>query len=155
LGEYLALAEWSGENLPEGAVVTTRKPRVFFLMSGVKAKAIPMLMDSDEFLARLREGESRYVSLDFLDGMSGYYVYPALLDRLASFCGMVEVGPPGEAGTQLLGVLEPRVGTGGESAAGQTLARCPGEMFRATPLEGNPVRSWGIPLLARGSQRGE
>ncbi len=40
-GEYFALAEWSGENLPDGAVVTTRKPRIFFLMSGVKAQVHP------------------------------------------------------------------------------------------------------------------
>jgi hypothetical protein len=155
MGEYLALAEWSGENLPDGAVVTTRKPRFFFLMSGVKAKAIPMVLDSDEFLARLREGGSRYVSLDFLDGMSGYYVYPAILDRLTSFCGMVEVGPPEEAGTQLLGIPDSSPGMAGEGTAEQTLARCPEEMFRVPPREGNPVRYWGIPLLTRGSPPGE
>jgi 4-amino-4-deoxy-L-arabinose transferase-like glycosyltransferase len=48
--EYFALAEWSGKNLPAGAAVTTRKPRAFFLMSGVKARSIPMVQGADEFL---------------------------------------------------------------------------------------------------------
>ena len=49
-GEYFALAGWSGENLPPGSIVTTRKPRTFFLMSGIKAQSIPLETDPDVFL---------------------------------------------------------------------------------------------------------
>jgi hypothetical protein len=151
-GEYFALAEWSGENLPDGAVVTTRKPRTFFLMSGVKAQAIPLVTDPDEFLARVREGGSRYVSLDLLDGMSGYYVYPVLLQRLPVFCGLVEVGSPDQTGTQLLGILDAEVGVGSGSGASPSLARCPREMVRADPREMDSTGGWEIPLLASGRE---
>ena len=154
-GEYFALAEWSGENLPEGAVVTTRKPRIFFLMSGVKAQSIPLVRDPDEFLDRVRDGGSRYLSLDLLDGVSGYYVYPVLLKRLSTFCGLVEVGAAGQNGTQLLGVDPGGEGRGAEGEASQTLARCPGEMFRANPRERGSVGVWEIPLLAWGREAGE
>jgi len=79
--EYRSLAEWSRRNLPDGAVVTTRKPRIFYLMSGVKAQSIPLVQDQDEFLALLEEKGSRYVSLDRLDGVSGYYVYPVVVAK--------------------------------------------------------------------------
>jgi hypothetical protein len=154
-GEYFALAEWSGENLPDRAVVTTRKPRTFFLMSGVKAQSIPLLTDPDDFLISLRERGSRYVSLDLLDAMSGYYVYPVLLERLPAFCGLVQVGAPGQTGTQLLGVVETNAGVGREGEASQALARCPGEMFRASPRERGPVGGWDIPLLASRRDRGK
>ncbi len=147
-GEYFALAEWSGENLPEGAVVTTRKPRTFFLMSGVRAQSIPLETDSDEFLARVRAGGSRYVSLDLLDGISGSYVYPVVLEHLSVFCGIVQVGAPGQAGTQLLGLGEADTRAGEEGIATQALARCPGEMFRASPREQDSGGDWEIPLIA-------
>jgi len=154
-GEYFALAEWSGENLPEGAVVTTRKPRMFFLMSGVKAQSIPLVKDPDEFLDRVREGGSRYLSLDLLDGMSGYYVYPVLLERLSTFCGLVEVGATGQIGTQLLGFDQADEGTGEEGIASRALPRCPGEMFRASPRNRGSVGGWDIPLLSWGPEGGE
>ncbi len=154
-GEYFALAEWSGENLPDSAVVTTRKPRIFFLMSGVKAQSIPLVRDPDEFLDRVRLGGSRYLSLDLLDGVSGYYVYPVLLERLSTFCGLVEVGVAGQNGTRLLGLDHGGMGRGAEGEASRTLARCPGEMFRPSPRERGSVGVWEIPLLAWGREGGE
>jgi len=146
-GEYFALAEWSGRNLPDDAIVTTRKPRTFFLMSGVKARSIPLVADRDEFLRRAWEGGGRYVSLDLLDGVSGYYVYPVVLERLSSFCGMVEVGSGQGAGTQLLGMLQPGPSTTAEGEEARGLSRCPSEMFLETPRIRPEVSGWEIPLL--------
>jgi len=148
-GEYLALAEWSGANLPEGVVVTTRKPRFFFLMSGVKALSIPLTSESDEFLDRIQAGGSRYVSLDLLDGVSGYYVYPVLLEHLGAFCGLVEVGSGEQVGTRLLGLKEEAEGGVLQEGVAQNLARCPEEMLRDVPREEGGVGGWGIPLLVR------
>jgi hypothetical protein len=145
-GEYFALAKWSGESLPEGAVVTTRKPRFFYVMSGVKAQSIPMVTDADEYLAQVREGGSRYVSLDFLDGVSGYYTYPVLLEHLGSFCGLVEVGE-GEARTRLLGILDPGGEVAPSEGEGPTLSRCPESMLRPTPATRETLADWAIPLL--------
>ncbi|MBT8397711.1 MAG: hypothetical protein HKO65_01915 [Gemmatimonadetes bacterium] len=143
LGEYFALAEWAGRSLPDGASVTTRKPRIFFVMSGVKAHSVPLEADPDRFLARVRDSGSRYVSIDLLDAVSGYYVYPALQSRTAAFCGLVGVG---QAGTQLLGVPEAQLGTTtpGEPSG---LARCPPDMVRDDPRETGSGQGWEIPLL--------
>jgi hypothetical protein len=145
-GEYFALAEWSGNNLPEGVSVTTRKPRIFFVMSGVKSHSIPFVPEPEAFTNRVLASGSRYVSLDLLDRVSGYYVFPALQNRLSSFCGLVEVG---QLGTQLLGVLEeaPELPEG----EAEVLKRCPPEMFRETPREREAVQGWEIPLLVWGS----
>jgi hypothetical protein len=146
LGEYYALAEWSGKNLPDGAVVTTRKPRTFFVMSGVKARSIPLEADREAFLDRLRNDGVGYVSLDLLDRVSGYYVYPAVLANLGAFCGLVEVGGEGRTGTQLLGFTGDAA-VPSEEETGPVLLRCPAAFTRADPLEPPDLRAWEIPLL--------
>lgn len=147
--EYFALAEWSGRNLPAGASVTTRKPRAFFLMSGVKARSIPLVQGADEFLGQIREGGTEYLTLDVLDGLSGYYVYPVVAERLSSFCGMVEVGEAAGSTTRLFGLRSPNEGREGEEARG--LERCPADRFRVPPRAGGTIGSWQIPLLTRGA----
>jgi hypothetical protein len=37
-------------------VVVTRKPRIFYVMSGMKALSVPFTTDPDEFLQRARAG---------------------------------------------------------------------------------------------------
>jgi hypothetical protein len=145
--EYFALAEWSGRNLPDDAVVTTRKPRTFFLMSGVKARSIPMVADRGEFLRRARANGGRYVSLDLLDTVAGYYVYPAVLERHDAFCGMVEVGEELGGGTQLLGLLPPDTEPPAEGGEARILSRCPPTMFLEAPRDRPEVTGWEIPLL--------
>ncbi len=142
-GEYFTLAEWTGRNLPAGASVTTRKPRIFFVMSGVKAHSIPLEADTDLFLERVRTSGSEYVSLDLLDAVSGYYVYPALQSRTTEFCGLVEVG---QLGTRLLGL--PAIGPGPTTQDSEPgLSRCPPEMMLTEPRDTGPVEGWEIPLL--------
>jgi hypothetical protein len=150
--EYFALAEWSGKNLQPGASVTTRKPRTFFVLSGVKARSIPLVQGADEFIGRIREGGTEYLTLDALDGISGYYVYPVVAERLSVFCGMVEVGEAGQAVTRLLGLLDPDAGGVGEGGRG--LERCPADRFRASPRAGETRRPWQIPLLIWGVDEG-
>ena len=153
--EYLDLAEWSGANLPEGVVVTTRKPRFFFLMSGVKALSIPLTYDTDESMDRIRAGGSRYLSLDLLDSVTEIYLYPVVLDHFGGFCGMVEFGPVGQVGTQLLGLKGGEGGGTPLQGAGQYFPPCPEEMYRGMPREGSGEGGWDIPLLLRETGRPE
>jgi hypothetical protein len=148
-GEYLALADWSGDNLPSDAIVTTRKPRFFFLMSGLKALSIPLERDSEALLDRIRTRGSRYVSVDFLDGLSGYYVYPALVENLSAFCGMVQVGTAGEMGTQMLGLPDEGSLPEREPEETPTLPPCPAGMYGTPSVDRDIGRIWEIPLLAR------
>jgi len=152
--EYFDLAEWSGENLPDGAVVTTRKPRIFFLMSGVKTQSLPLETDTDEFLARVREGGSRYVTLDNMDG-SGYYVYPVLLEHFSSFCGLVRIEGSGEIGTHLLGWEDAGTVIGQGDGDSDSLRRCSPEWLRPRPRDRVSNEGWKIPLLAQDQEGGE
>ena len=123
-------------------------------MSCVKTRPLPLLEDPDEFLARVREGGSSYLSLDHISG-SVYYVYPALMAHFSSFCGLVEIGTIQEIGTHLLGLLGPEEGIEAGRVSSGTLTRCPREMFRAIPREGVSAGGWQIPLLSRGREGGE
>lgn len=147
LGEYYTLAEWAGRNLPDGAVVTTRKPRTFYVMSGHKARSIPLEADRDAYLDRLAEDGSGYVSLDLLDRVAGYYLYPVVLENLDAFCGLVEIGGDGSAGTQMLGFLG-RPETPAADGAVPALLRCPPSKTRDEPMNTPELTPWGIPLLS-------
>lgn len=153
LSEYFDLAAWSGENLPDSAIVTTRKPRIFFLMSGVKTQSLPLETDTDEFLSRVREGGSRYITLDNLDG-SGYFVYPAVLEHFSSFCGLVKFGESGELGVHVLGLSDTTLGMEPVGEASESLRPCPPEWVRSQPGERIPTTGWTIPLLARDGDEG-
>jgi hypothetical protein len=143
--EYLALARWSGEHLPEGSVVVTRKPRIFHVMSGMKALSVPFTTDPDEFLQRARAGGADFVTLDLMDTVSRFYVLPVLRDRLPSVCAIVEEGSHGEMGTQILGILDEgeRLGEGDPSA----LYVCPEGWLREVPRGRGAPGPWEIPLL--------
>jgi hypothetical protein len=143
--EYFALAQWSGEHLPDGSVVVTRKPRIFYLMSGMKGLSIPLTQDPDEFLRRARDGGAEYLTLDLLDSMSQYYVLPVLQDRLASVCAIVEEGSEGEMGTRILGILDQ--GEADEEGDPSALYVCPGEVLRGAGRGRGVPDAWDIPLL--------
>ena len=143
--EYLALAKWSGEHLPDGSVVVTRKPRIFYVMSGMKALSIPFTTDPDELLQLAGAGGAGYVTLDLMDSVSRYYVLPVLRDRLPFVWAIVEEGSHGEMGTQILGILDEgeRLGEGDPSA----LYVCPEGWLREVPRGRVAPGPWEIPLL--------
>jgi hypothetical protein len=143
--EYLALARWSGEHLPDGSVVVTRKPRIFYVMSGMKALAVPFTTDPDEFLRRARAGGAGYVTLDLMDTVSRFYVLPVLRDRLPFVCAIVEEGSHGEMGTQILGILEEEEMR--EERDPFALYVCPEGWLREVPRRRGAPGPWEIPLL--------
>jgi len=142
--EYLALARWSGENLPDGSVVVTRKPRIFYVMSGMKALSVPFTTDPDEFLQRARQGEAEYLTLDLIDSVSRFYVLPVLQDRLASICAIVDEGSRGDLGTQIMGIVDEEEGGEVDPSA---LYVCPEEMLLGSPRGRKMPGPWEIPLL--------
>ncbi len=143
--EYFDLAQWSGEHLPDGSVVVTRKPRIFYVMSGMKALSIPFTTDPDDFLRQAREVGADYVTLDLLDTVSRFYVLPVLQDRPGSVCAIVEDGARGELGTQILGILDE--GEAFEAEDPFALRVCPKEMLREVPRGREAPGPWEIPLL--------
>lgn len=146
--EYVLLAQWSGENLPPGAAIITRKPRIFFVLSGVKTLSLPLTTDAGEFLAVAQAKGARYLTVDRWDGLAGYYLPRVLGERPASFCYLTGVEVGGEVGIQLLGITTDGEG-GGEG--GESLRRCPDDMIAEESAEKDPVPPGAIPLLVWGS----
>lgn len=145
--EYVALAEWSGKNLPVGAVVVTRKPRIFFVESSVKTLSLPLTTDAGEFLSGVRSRGARYLTVDRWDGLASYYLPPVLGARPDAFCYLTGVESSGQMGIQLLGILgEGEPGGGGQSG----LPRCPSEMVMSRPWPRAPLAPGQIPLLVWG-----
>ena len=91
--DYFELAEWSRRALPDGAVVLSRKPRLFYLLSGHPGRVYPFSEDPDTFFAAARDAGARYVVLDHLDQLSPLYLVPALVERASAFCTMRSLGP--------------------------------------------------------------
>lgn len=91
--DFLQTAEWARGALPEDAVVISRKPRLFWAVSGRPGRVFPMSRDPDELLAMAREIGARYLVLDHIDALSAYYLAPILVQRPDAFCGLRYLGP--------------------------------------------------------------
>ena len=100
--DFFSVAEWTRVNLPEDAVLLTRKPRLFYELSGRRGRIYPRSPETSELLREAREAGARYVVLDLLDAQSYRYLLPALAGRPGAFCLVHTLGP--ERAT-VLGVL--------------------------------------------------
>ncbi|HSJ13613.1 MAG TPA: glycosyltransferase family 39 protein [Longimicrobiales bacterium] len=101
--ELFLMAELAGETLPQGSVVLSRKPRLFFVMSGgLKSRNYPMDPSVDALLATADSAGARYILFDRLGGLAQLYLAPAMLERPAAFCIVETTGPDG---TVLFGIL--------------------------------------------------
>jgi hypothetical protein len=144
--EYVLMAKWSGENLPSGAAVVTRKPRIFYVLSGVKTMSIPFTTDAGEFLSAAEAKGASYLTVDRWDGVASYYL-PRVMDQEPGlFCFLTGVEVGGEMGIQLLGI------TPGGEGEGESLPPCPAGMVGEERTGGAFVSPWDIPLLIRGSE---
>ena len=137
--DFFEIAEWSRRALPEDAVVLARKPRLFYLISGHRSRVFPLSDDPDEFFAAAREAGARYVVLDYVDRVSGFYLAPVLLRRPESFCAMRILAPHRavlfgiDDGDGAAGGVGAEPTRGGEAAVEQAEAAfriCPEEYWR-------------------------
>jgi hypothetical protein len=131
--------------------VLTRKPRIFYAMSGVPSRTFPFVADDAELLALADELGARYVLLDEWDGLAGAYVGGAVMRRPGAFCFVRSFGRPGGGGAQLLGIL-PRAARadGAAGSAGDVrLGVCPADYASgAEAPDHSSSSSATIPLLA-------
>jgi 4-amino-4-deoxy-L-arabinose transferase-like glycosyltransferase len=151
--QFVQAALWSGAHLPEGSVVLSRKPRIFYVMSGVASQTFPFTKDGTRFLAIADSLGARYLVMDYLDAAASVYVADVLVQRGGAFCALEEFGRPGQAPTQLLGIVLPElrgmVATeeGADGMVTVAMDRCPAELVRPVPLAERSERSEEIPLL--------
>lgn len=100
--DFYAMAEWAREELPEDAVVISRKPRLFYGLSERRGLIYPFSRDPAEFFATVRESGARYLVIDQVSGTSARYLGPVLRTHRGAFC-MLQGAPQGNAA--LLGIL--------------------------------------------------
>ncbi|HUF75875.1 MAG TPA: hypothetical protein VMM35_06335 [Longimicrobiales bacterium] len=105
VGAFVAAAEWAGAALPDGAAVLTRKPRIFYVASGVPSRTFPFDPSPDALLALADGVGAGYVLLDEWDGLAGAYVGGAVATQPGAFCFVRSFGRTGAGGAQLLGIL--------------------------------------------------
>lgn len=150
VGAFVTAAEWSGRSLPEGAVVLSRKPRHWFVLSGVPSRTFPFDEDPAAHLALADSLGARYVLLDQWDGLAGRYVGSAVRARPGAFCFVQTFGDPARGAAQLLGIRARAAREGGapDGATAPRIVACPPEYLRAGAGEGySSPPSAAIPLL--------
>lgn len=90
--DFFHLAEWSRAGLSEDAVLLSRKPRLFYALSGLRGRIYPKSRDPAEFFALATEAGARYVVLDHLDQLSLRYLSSILIQRPQAFCVVRSLG---------------------------------------------------------------
>lgn len=148
VGAFVEAAEWSGANLPGGASVLTRKPRMFYVLSGVPSRTFPFDEASEAHLVLAESLGSRFELLDQWDGQAGRFVVAAVRGDPGAFCAVRAFGADG--GTQLLGILPPELrGQGIASEDGSVrIGSCPVAYVRGDGDAPYDPSSSKIPLLA-------
>lgn len=102
--QFAEAAAWSGDNLPSGSSVMTRKPRLFYVLSGVPSRTFPFDTDPEAHFAEADGVGARYVLLDQVDNLAGRYVGGAIQQQPGAFCYVQAFGGQGPT-SQLLGLL--------------------------------------------------
>lgn len=151
--EYVKAAEWAGDHLDGESVVYTRKPRLFYVLSGVKARVYPLTQDPSEFLDAALAGGTTHVVMDYLDRLGAYYLAPVIQGRTGAFCSLVGFGDPSVSRTEIFGVLPPSAWEDGDATGGLegtfvvSLRLCPGGPPDGTGPSTPPYSTPTIPLL--------
>jgi len=153
--EFVDAAEWSSVNLPDSSVVLTRKPRLFYLLSGVPSRIFPFSQEPDALAQVAQEAGADYTIIDYLDNIAAFYQIPALQARPTMFCTLRSFG--GDARgirTELLGLraAQGEASTPRENESGTmslSLDPCPPSMVIPGGEQEPPAQSSSgkVPLL--------
>lgn len=152
--EFVAAARWIGENGTDGSVVFSRKPRIFYALSGIPSRTYPFTGEPDVFLEQAREVGASYVVLDHIDRLGTGYVGSVVTSRPSAFCSLAGVGgQSGSPRTEILGIVLPGGGEGtgirlnDEGTLEVGIDRCAPEMMLLVPRALPPYSSSSVPLL--------
>ncbi len=160
--EYVAAALWGGAHLPEDAVVLTRKPRIFYVLSGVRAEVFPFSDRPEVFLDAVRTTGADHAVADRLDAQASRYLVPVVIARPGLFCVARSFGGDGGGATHLLGVLPDSLReerSTPSDAEGVSLRPCPTPSTEGTEGGGTAPRAVPdprdprIPMLRGGTDR--
>jgi hypothetical protein len=146
--EFVRVALWSRSALPEGASVLSRKPTIFYVMSGVPSRTFPFSLDPEVLFTEARATGSRYVVLDQWDSQAMTFVGEAVARRPEAFCAVGGFDPrSGGAGTLILGMKLDLPASDALPQPQISLERCPPEMLGDVLSPIPDYSSSRIPLL--------
>ncbi len=146
--EFRDASGWAGVNLPPGAIVLNRKPRIHYLCGGPRGWTYPFTRDPELFLAEADRVGARYLLLDHVDTISLFYLPAVLQARPLAFCHIIGWGGGSNLpGTDLFGIL-PADQRRSDGDIGQ-LQGCPDE-YRRGPEVQPVVYGPRIPRVAGG-----
>jgi hypothetical protein len=152
VGEFVFGAHWAGANLPDSAAVFTRKPRLYYVLSGVRSLTFPLSPDPRGFFDLAVEKGISYVVLDRVDGLSSRYVVPVVQARPGGFCSITGWAAGDGGRTELLGMpgtaQDSRLGTTDEGAPTVEIAACAEGMVRGQARPWPDYSSSQVPLLS-------
>jgi hypothetical protein len=153
LVDLVSAARWAGENLPEGSAVLTRKPRIWYLNSGVPTRTYPFTEAPGVLQEDAASIGAQYVLLDYVGGQGVRYVGAAVAADPGRFCEVAAfVGSGAVPASRLLRILPPGEVSGSSAAEeGIRLAPCPasGAGVVVSRSRDPGLLSWEIPILAR------
>lgn len=147
--QFTEAARWVGANLESDAVALTRKPRIWYAMSGRATRTYPFVPYPDSVLAVAGRAGASYVLLDLV-GSQAQLLASAIGARPSAFCSVAGFGGrDGGPRTELLGIVP----TGAQDAADPSseevqIQPCPAAL-RGRGAETGPYSSASaIPILA-------
>lgn len=75
---FYSAAEWARQNTPEDAVVVSRKPRLFYWISGRQGDLYPYSSEPTVVLRAIEEMGADFVVIDAISGTTARYLVPAV-----------------------------------------------------------------------------
>lgn len=84
--DFFDLAGQARGKLPEGSVVLSRKPTLFWAFSGYPSRTYPFSAEPDSLLRTARQAGAEYVLVDHIDNVAAMYLAPVLIRRSRGFC---------------------------------------------------------------------
>ena len=91
---FYEAAEWTARSTAPESIVVSRKPRIFYWISGRRGDIYPYSSDTDRVLAGMERIGADYVVVDAISGTTDRYLVPALRAHLARFQTVYEGGDP-------------------------------------------------------------
>ncbi len=91
---FYAAAEWAAVNTSPDAIAVSRKPRIFFWISGRRGDLYPYSTDARVVMDGMKRIGADYVVVDAISGTTSRYLVPALRQNLPMFEIVYEGGEP-------------------------------------------------------------
>jgi 4-amino-4-deoxy-L-arabinose transferase-like glycosyltransferase len=108
---FFRVAELSRTRLPADAVVLSRKPAIFYQLSGRRGRIYPFTPDSAAFFRAAGEAGARYLVVDQIANQAMRYLFPVMRGSRARFCVRTDLSTPGalmlQIRTPAAALLEP------------------------------------------------